>query len=100
MKYEILLTLEFEEWIASQTKKEQSQIDDRLSHIAFEGHFGDHKSVSDDNSVWELRWANGRRVYYSYIPHLKVLMLLGGNKNGQTKDIAKASRILAKRSCS
>ena len=50
-KYEILLTPEFEEWVDSQTKKEQAQIDDRLSLIAFEGHFGDHKSVSDDNSV-------------------------------------------------
>ncbi len=61
-KYEILLTLEFEEWEDTQTKKSQSQIDDRLAAIAAEGHFGDHKSVSDDDSVWELRWANGRRV--------------------------------------
>jgi putative addiction module killer protein len=98
-KYEIILTPEFEEWVDSQTKKEQAQIDDRLSLIAFEGHFGDHKSVSDDNSVWELRWTSGRRVYYSYVPHSKVLILLGGNKNGQTKDIARAHRILAKRSC-
>jgi putative addiction module killer protein len=96
-KYEILLALEFEEWEDSQTKKSQSQIDDRLAAIADEGHFGDHKSVSDDDSVWELRWANGRRVYYSYLPKSNVLVLLGGNKNGQKKDIAQASNILRKR---
>jgi putative addiction module killer protein len=96
-KYDILLTTEFEDWEDSQTKKAQSQIDDRLALIASEGHFGDHKSVSDDNSVWELRWANGRRVYYSYLPKSNVLILLGGNKNGQKKDIAEACRILCKR---
>jgi putative addiction module killer protein len=63
--------------------------------IQFEGHFGDHKSVSKDNSVWELRWASGRRVYYSIIKETNVLLLLGGNKNGQNKDIAKAKKVLA-----
>ena len=84
-KYEILTTLEFDDWENSQTKKEQFQIDNRLDLIASEGHFGDHKSVSDDDSIWELRWANGRRVYYSYLPRSHVVILLGGNKNGQKK---------------
>lgn len=55
------------------------------SYDFFEGRFGDHKQVSDH--VWELRWENGRRIYCSLIPVSQVLLLLGGNKNGQTKDI-------------
>ena len=96
-KYRILKTPEFDEWMTSRPKKERLQIHARLDKIAVEGHFGDHKSVSDDNSVWELRWENGRRVYYTYLPKVSVLVLLGGNKNGQKKDITKAASILSKR---
>lgn len=97
-KYTLLITPEFGEWLNSQTKKERLQIQDRFDLIVMEAHFGDHKSVSNDNSIWELRWANGRRVYYSYLVKAKILILLGGHKNGQKKDIARAARILSKRS--
>jgi hypothetical protein len=33
-------------------------------------------------------------VYYAYIPEKKILLLLGGNKNGQDKDIRQAKKIL------
>ena len=97
-KYGILVTPEFKAWLVSRIRKERLQIQERLDLIATEGYFGDCKSVSKDNSIWGLRWANGRRVYYSLIPQSRILMLLGGNKNGQKKDIAKATNILSKRS--
>ena len=96
-KYEIFTETEFDDWLASRRKKERLQVQDRLDLIETEGHFGDHKSVTDDNTVWELRWANGRRVYYSYLPKTKIIVLLGGNKNGQEKDIKRASNLLSKR---
>jgi len=40
-----------------------------------------------ENNVWALKWGNGRRIYYAYIPEKKILLLLGGNKNGQSNDI-------------
>jgi putative addiction module killer protein len=95
--YKILVTTEFEDWRQSQTRKARTQIADRIDLIEKEGHFGDHKSVSDDNSVWELRWTNGRRVYYSSLPRSHILILLGGNKNGQKKDIKTAHNILSSR---
>lgn len=56
-----------------------------------------HKWVGEDaQDVWELRWKNGRRVYFAHIPEKKVLLLLGGNKNGQDKDIRKAKSLLKK----
>jgi putative addiction module killer protein len=91
MKYKILQTDEFEEWRESEPAKSQVQIAKRIENIKEEGHFGDHKHVRDH--VWELRWDNGRRVYYSLIPANQVLLLLGGNKNGQTKDINQAEKI-------
>jgi putative addiction module killer protein len=66
----------------------------RIAHIQDDGYFGDYKDVDDD--VWELKWKNGRRVYYACIPEKKILLLLGGNKNGQDKDIRQAKKILRK----
>jgi putative addiction module killer protein len=56
-----------------------------------EGYFGDHKQVREH--IWELRWDNGRRIYYTIVPVSQVLLLLRGNKNGQTKDINQAEKI-------
>jgi len=78
------------------------QINKRLAMIKFEGHFGDHKSISFyekrelKDKVWELRWSDGRRVYHAYIPEKKILLLLGGNKNGQSKDVSKAKALYLK----
>jgi len=90
-EYKILQTDEFEEWLDDEPAKSRVQIAKRIAKIKEEGHFGDHKPVRDH--VWELRWENGRRVYYSLIPVTQVLLLLGGNKNGQNKDIHQAEKI-------
>lgn len=94
--YHIHRVPEFRSWFEEQTEKTKVQIDDRLSKIQDDGYFGDHKSVSDDREVWELRWKNGRRVYFAYIPEEEILILLGGNKNGQDKDIRKAKSLYKK----
>jgi len=49
------------------------------------------------NSVWELKFNDGRRIYYACIPDKNLLLLLGGNKNGQDKDIEKAKNIFIKK---
>lgn len=92
--YKISRTQEYQEWLEEETLKSQTQIEKRLSNIEIEGHFGDHKPVGDE--IWELRWENGRRVYYAYLTKFNVIILLGGNKNGQSKDITQAKRIFKK----
>lgn len=91
MKYRILATDEFAQWLAEEPAKSRVQVAKRVENVREEGHFGDHKQVR--THVWELRWDNGRRIYYSIIPESQVLLLLGGNKNGQTKDINQAEKI-------
>jgi putative addiction module killer protein len=91
MKYRILVTSEFEEWLEEEPAKSRVQIAKRIENVREEGPFGDYKQVRDH--VWEFRWENGRRIYYSLIPVSQVLLLLGGNKNGQTKDINQAEKI-------
>jgi putative addiction module killer protein len=84
-------TEEYERWRLEQPVKARLQIAKRLSLVQQEGHFGDHKSVGDN--VHELRWENGRRVYYAIIPPQRLILLLGGNKNGQSKDIYRAAKL-------
>ena len=91
--YKIYRTKGYQEWFEDETEKSQFQILKRLSHIELDGHFGDHKLLGAQ--IWELKWANGRRLYYAYLQELNIL-LLGGNKNGQDKDIAQAKKIFKK----
>ncbi len=94
-KYAIFKTEEYDEWIEEKSDKEKLQIASRLDKIEKEGHFGDIRDLEDD--LWELKWRNGRRIYYAYIEEQNVLLLLGGNKNGQDKDITRARKILSKK---
>jgi putative addiction module killer protein len=86
--YKLIKAPEFEEWYEEQPLKSKFQIDDRLLHIVLDGYFGDHKNLAGE--VWELKWKNGRRIYYTYLAAENLLLILGGNKNGQDKDINKA----------
>lgn len=92
MKYRLIKSSEYQKWISDETMKSQVQIVKRLAAIELDGYFGDHKDLEDE--IFELRWKNGRRIYYAYIPKSSVLILLGGNKNGQNKDITQAKKIL------
>ncbi len=92
MRYRVIRTSEFSEWLAKETLKSQVQIEKRISNIEMEGHFGTINDVGDH--VYELKWKNGRRVYYVYLLETNILLLLGGNKNGQNYDISKAKKIL------
>ena len=94
MKYRLIKTPEYEEWLEGERPKSRFQIAKRLEKIESEGHFGIINSVGDDTcEVWELKWREGRRVYYAHIPEKNILLLLGGNKNGQDKDINQAKKI-------
>ena len=92
--YKLFKAPEFEEWYDEQPLKSKLQIDTRFAHIVREGYFGDHKDLTGE--VWELKWKNGRRIYYAYLIEQNILLLLGGNKNAQSKDIAQAQKIFRK----
>ena len=89
MKYDILKTNEFEDWLASQQPKTRAIILARLDHVSI-GHFGDHKRFE---GLIELRWLNGTRVYSFLWGQAIVVALYGGNKNGQNRGIKKAKKI-------
>ena len=93
VKYAIYQTEEYKEWFEEQSFKSQRQILHRISLVEAEGHFGHCKRLHD-TGIWELKFNDGRRVYYALIiEQFKVILLLGGNKNGQDKDIKKAAAL-------
>ena len=86
-------TPEFKQWFEIQTEKSKAQIDARLKNIELYSYFGDHKSLGE--KLLELRWKNGRRVYYTLIKKEEItLILLGGFKNAQKKNIKEVRQIL------
>lgn len=69
-------------------------IDGRLDRVA-QGNFGDCRPVG--KGVWELRvhCGPGYRIYYGEDGPDVVLLLCGGDKRGQRRDIARARRYWA-----
>lgn len=87
--YEVLTTPEFNHWLNGLQIKARTIVKARLDMISI-GHFGDHKRF---DGLIKLRWTNGNRVYGFHWGQTIVVMLYGGNKNAQQRDIKKAKKI-------
>ena len=81
----------FDEWFEKLDVQTQARIDVRLDRVSL-GNFGDHKSVG--GGVYELRFyfGPGYRVYYGLAEKRIVLLLLGGSKKSQNKNIKEAQK--------
>ncbi|OGB84094.1 hypothetical protein A3F66_00950 [candidate division TM6 bacterium RIFCSPHIGHO2_12_FULL_32_22] len=93
MKITIIITDEYEIWFEFLTIKEQAQVIKRLNRIQEFGVLGDSRNLRE--GLYELRWKNGWRVYFIRVQN-GILLLLGGNKNDQKKDIKKARKIISR----
>ncbi|MDE8702092.1 type II toxin-antitoxin system RelE/ParE family toxin [Adlercreutzia equolifaciens] len=92
----MLQTDEFEEWLKRlKDTNARARISVRLRRVSLTGNLGDAKPVGD--SIYELRvdYGPGYRVYYSQRGKEILLLLIGGDKSSQQKDIAKAKKINA-----
>lgn len=82
----------YTEWEESLERTVRARIEARMTRIRLTGNLGDFKSLKD--GVYELRFefGPGYRVYFGFDkPGAKlVLLLVGGSKRTQTKDIKKA----------
>jgi putative addiction module killer protein len=77
----------FEDWLKSlKDKIIRARIQRRLDFLQM-GHYGDYKSLGD--GIFELRLAfgSGFRIYFAEVNEAIVLLLSGGNKASQNKDI-------------
>lgn len=82
-------TVPFTKWFDSRDTRIQERIQARLDSVSI-GNLGDHKSVGD--GVWELKlnFGPGYRIYYGQVDNTIVLLLCGGDKSSQNRDIKRA----------
>lgn len=88
-------TLTFQEWIKYLPKSIRLRIYQRFARIE-NGNFGDYKNLK--GGLYELRFHfdSGLRVYYTKNGNEVTIILCGGNKKTQKKDIILARELLEK----
>jgi putative addiction module killer protein len=81
----------YRDWLSSLDKTVRARIQARV--MRFEsGNLGDAKPLVD--GVWEARlmFGSGYRIYFALDGHTVLLLLLGGDKRTQGKDIRQAQQ--------
>ncbi len=94
MSYQVKTTPIFDKWLRKlKDASTKARITLRLKQMSM-GHLGDFKQVS--HNLFELRcfFGGGIRIYYTHRNGEVVILLCGGDKSTQSKDIEKAKRLL------
>ena len=87
-------TLEFQTWLdALKDMRAQVRIAARL-RLAEAGNLGDWKPVGGDVSEMRVDVGPGYRLYFTRRATVLIVMLAGGDKSSQARDIKRAQRIL------
>lgn len=79
----------FRQWLATLDRTTRARIQARV--VRFEtGNFGDHKSVGGGVQEARVMFGAGYRIYFGQDGSSLVLLLVGGSKASQAKDIRRA----------
>jgi putative addiction module killer protein len=90
---EVRQTKIFMEWRAGlRDAVARKRIGARIDRLSF-GNFGDAKSVGEGVSELRLDFGPGYRIYFVQRGDVLVILLCGGDKSTQARDIAKAKRL-------
>lgn len=88
-------TEEFDFWLAGlKDKIGKANIVARIRRLGL-GNAGDTAAVGEGVSELRIHVGPGYRVYFKQTDKTIVLLLCGGNKTSQTKDIKRAKRLAA-----
>ena len=92
--YFIEKTTEFDKWFRKLNDlRAKAKILLRLQKLENEEHFGDWKSVGNGISELKINYAKGYRIYFKETDGKIIILLIGGDKSTQQKDIEKAKEI-------
>ncbi|MEP7223111.1 MAG: type II toxin-antitoxin system RelE/ParE family toxin [Novosphingobium sp.] len=95
-QYTIEQTALFADWLDRLSDRSgRIRILKRLSRLAA-GNFGDVKSVGDGVSEMRMFFGPGYRAYYMLKDEIVLLLLAGGDKDSQVRDIARAKDLARK----
>lgn len=90
----IKTTIIYEKWFSKiKDITARVKIDRRIERLKM-GNFGDVKSVGEGVSELRIDYGQGYRIYFTKKGEVIVLLLCGGDKSTQEKDIKKAKEML------
>lgn len=91
--FEIIQSATFARWLATlKDRQARMRIHARLDRVAL-GNFGDAEPIGEGLSELRIHHGPGYRLYYMQRGMRVVVMLCGGDKSSQARDIEQAKRI-------
>ncbi|SRR5690606_11227342 len=91
---EVRRTETFVRWLAGlKDFRARTRIVARLDRLAFSGNVGDQKSVGGGVHEMRIDYGAGYRLYYVRRGKLVVILLCGGDKRTQSRDIKTAQKL-------
>ena len=91
--YEVQQTSVYDAWFRSlRDRLTQGRIVARIGRLQL-GNFGDAKSVGDGVHELRMTFGPGYRVYFTRRGERIILLLCGGDKGSQSRDIARAKQL-------
>ena len=92
--YFIEKTTEFDKWLKKlKDLKAKAKILFRIQKLEKDEHFGDCEPVGEGIRELKINYAKGYRVYFKEKDGKIIVLLIGGDKSTQQKDIEKAKEI-------
>jgi putative addiction module killer protein len=84
----------FDEWLSSLADaRAQAKVAVRIDRLAA-GNFGDCNTLRRGLRELRIDWGPGYRVYFAILGRDSVLLLCGGDKRSQSRDIERASHYI------
>lgn len=94
--YFIEKTTEFDKWLRKLSDlRAKAKILFRIQKLENDEHFGEWKPVGDGINELKINYAKGYRIYFKETNGKIIILLVGGDKSTQQKDIQKAKEIAA-----
>lgn len=92
--YFIEKTTEFDKWLKKlKDLRAKAKILFRIQKLEQDEHFGDCEPVGDGIRELKINYAKGYRIYFMEKDGKVIVLLIGGDKSTQQKDIEKAKEL-------
>ena len=92
--FEVFRTKEFVNWLRRLRDIDaRARINLRIDRIVLTGNLGDTRPVGDGVSELRIDYGPGYRIYFTKQDAVVILLLIGGNKSTQQRDIERAKEL-------
>lgn len=93
--YRIEKTEEFDKWLRKLNDiRAKAKILFRIQKLEHDEHFGEFKPVGNGIQELKINYAKGYRIYFKESGGRVIILLVGGDKSTQQRDIEKAKELL------